>query len=383
MNDLKKQFHEEITGSYEKNVEIEKIQQENREMGAVINNKKMKSHIKELAESEKIQQEIEKEDLTNRKFNREGMKKDIQDRKNAVKFFSESLSKDLIAAPGSLILIASMTNNGKSTFTAHIAETLIDENKKVLILSNEEKEQDVRARVSCLRTNVSFGDYKTNNCTDEEVEKVIDDAEKLSSRLVVISTANKSDAYKVTTVKGVMTTLEKAKGIFDAVIIDYYTNVNMTETGTQEPWHVNNQLASELNIFKDTAPFPIILFAQCEGLKTDKKLESKSQKDYANNHPRYRWIGGKSIILYATDIAELERDFEKNCSILFLHKVRFGHGNLTQKHVFPFDKKMQRFIRNMTPEWDAKVTAQIALRKTQKDLEEMGLGNIKLSNSDR
>jgi hypothetical protein len=382
MSDSKEEFKEFLVESHEKSVEIEQIQQENREMGAKISNQQMKGKLKELEKSNRLKQELENEDLISRKFSRDKMKKDIEDRKNAVTFFNEEVSEDVIAAPGSLIVVASMTGNGKSTFTAHIAEQLVQEDKRVLILSNEEKEQDVRARVSCLRTGVSFGDYKNNKCTEEEYDTVLDDAEIVAERMVVISTDNEIDAYKVTRVDGVMKTLEKAKKDFDAVIIDYYTNVNMTEYGTQEPWHVNNKLASELNVFKDSAPFPIIVFAQCEMLKTDKKVEHKAQKDYANNHPKYRWIGGKSITLYATDILELEKDFDNSCSILFAHKTRFGHVSLEQMRVLPFDKKQQRFLGNMTPEWDAKVTAEKAKRKTQEDVQKYDLGNLTLQRND-
>jgi len=286
------------------------------------------------------------------------MLKDIEDRKNAVTFFSKKISKHFVAAPGSLIVIPSMTNNGKSTFTAALAETLVNENKRVLLLSNEEKEADARARVSCLRVKVSFGDYKTNKCTPEQYSAVLDDAETLanSGSLVVVATTDEADAYMVTTVEGIMTTLEKAKGKFDAVMIDYYNNVSTSELGSIEPWHVNNRLASELNIFKDSAPFPIIIMAQCEGINTGKKVEDKGSLDFDNNHPMYRWKGGKSIITFATDIIELAKDFENSCSFIFAHKVRFGHGELERLHMLPFDKKMQRFT-DWSAEFDARVTA--------------------------
>lgn len=375
MDKQEKDFHKDLLDDYEKSVEVDKIQQENREMGAKISNHKMKNQMQELEKSIKIKEELENEDLTNRKFDRKKMEKDIEDRKKAITFVNETISKDLIAAPGSLIVIASMTGNGKSTLTAKICDTLISENKKVLVLSNEEKEQDVRARVSCLRTGISFGDYKNNKCTEEEYESVLDDAESICNRLVVISTDNDVDAFKVTRIEGVMKTLEKAKGKFDAVIIDYYQNVNMTEMGTQEAWSVNNRLSSELNIFKDTAPFPIIAFAQCEMLRTDKKIDHKAEKDYANNHPKYRWVGGRSLLLYATDILELERDFNNSCSILFAHKVRFGHGDLNPMKILGFDKKYQRFVE-MTPEFDAKITAERVKRKTQEEIQEYGLDDL-------
>lgn len=374
-NNTNKKEHEEydkiIRQEYEQNVETEKLIQENKRINAFIYNKKLKVQQKQYEKMSNIQDSLEKEDLTKRGFNRESMLKELEDRKNAVTFFNEVVSKDFVAAPGSLMVIPSMTNNGKSTMTAHLAEALVNENKRVLILSNEEKEEDVRARVSCLRTNVSFGDYKTSKCTYEEIEKVLLDGELLANNgnLVVISPKNEVDAYKVTTVDGVMATLEKAKGNFDAVILDYYTNVNMSEFGNVDPWHVNNRLASELNIFKDTAPFPIIAMAQCEGIRSEKKVEDKGALDFENNHVMYRWKGGKGIIIYATDIIELVKDFDNSCSYFWAHKVRFSHGDLQRKHHLPFDKKMQRFVE-WSPEFDAKVTASKVTRESNEQSKE-------------
>jgi hypothetical protein len=206
---------------------------------------------------------------------------------------------------------------------------------------------------------------------------VLNDAEFLSqdAKLVVISPKNESDAYKVTTVKGVMATLEKAKGSFDAVIIDYYTNVNVSEIGAQDPWFVNNALAGELNVFKDSAPFPIILMAQCDSLRNEKNKQELDDADFESQHPMYRWKGGKSIIIYATDIIELKKDFENSRSYLYAHKVRFGHGDLLRGHVLYFDKKMQRFSE-WTPQIDAQVTASKVIRQTKEQSAEMNLSRI-------
>ena len=371
------EFEQKLEESYEKNLRTETLLQENKQINAEIQNKKLKLQKGEIDRISNIQEKIEDEDLSKRKFNKERMLKNLDDRKNAIVFLNENISEHFIAAPGSLIVIPSMTNNGKSTLTAHVSEAIIKDNKRILILSNEESEEDVRARVSCLRTNVSFGDYKTNKCTQEQIDKVLDDGESIanSGQFVVISPKNEADAYKVTTVKGVISTMEKAKGKFDAVILDYYTNVNMGEFGSVEPWHVNNALASELNIFKDTAPFPIFAFAQCEGFRTDKKVDDKGSLDYASQHPMYRWKGGKNILTYATDIIELTKDFENSCSFLFAHKVRFGHGNLIRLHHLPFDKKMQRFTK-WSPEHDASVTASRVTRNTQDKLKSAGLADI-------
>lgn len=373
----KEEFEQELQESYDNNLKTETLLQENKQINAEIQNKKLKMQKDEIDRISAIQDSLEDEDLSQRKFSKERMLKSIDDRKNAVIFLNEDISEHFVAAPGSLIVVPSMTNNGKSTMTAHITEALIKDNRRVLILSNEESEEDVRARVSCLRTNISFGDYKTNKCSPEQIETVLNDAEELANSgvFVVISPKDEKDAYKVTTVKGVITTMEKAKGKFDAVLLDYYTNVNMSEFGVVEPWHVNNRLATELNIFKDTAPYPIIAFAQCEGIKSEKKVEDKANLDFDSNHPMYRWKGGKSILTYATDIIELVKDFDNSTSILFAHKVRFGHGELERLHVLPFDKKMQRFTR-WTPEFDAKVTASKVKRISQEKGKELDLANV-------
>ena len=113
MSDLKKEFNESITKDYEKSVEIEEINKENFEMNAKLRNKKMRSEIKEIERSDRLQEEIENEELINRRVSRAKMKKDQEDRKKAVTFVNKTVSKDIIAAPGSLIVIASMTGNGK------------------------------------------------------------------------------------------------------------------------------------------------------------------------------------------------------------------------------------------------------------------------------
>ena len=371
------EFMQEIDEGYDRQSKTNALVEENKALQAEMLNKKFKQQKKDLDKITGIQEEIENEDILNRSFSKDVMLKSIEDRKNAVIFLNKGISEHLVAAPGSLIVIPSMTNNGKSTLVAHIAEALIGDDKKVLILSNEETEEDVRARVSCLRTKVSFGDYKTNKCSKEEFETVLTDAENLarSNHLVVISPKNEADAYKVTTVDGVISTMKKADGNFDAVLLDYYTNVNMSTSGQIEPWHVNNRLAAELNILKDGVSYPIIAMAQCESIRTDKKVEDKATLDFDSNHPMYRWKGGKGILIYATDIIELVKDFENSCSYLWAHKVRFGHGNLERLHSLPFDKKMQRFI-DWSAEHDAKVTASRVTRKSAEQGKELGLDKI-------
>lgn len=372
------EFHEQMTRDYEKSVKVETLIQENKEIQAEIQNKKLKIQKLEIERISNLQEKLAEEDVLEREFNRGEMLKSIEDREKSILFMNKRISDHIIIAPGSLVAIASMTSNGKSTFVAHMTEGIIEhEQKSVLVLSNEETEPDVRARVSCLRTGISFGDYKANRCTPEQKVIILDDAEMLSrtKKLIVISSKTEEDAYRVTTVEGVISTIKSVNNKIGCVILDYYNNVNVSEFGSIEPWHVNNKLASELNIIKGTLSFPIIVMAQCDGIKTDKKVEDKGALDFDSNHPMYRWKGGKNLLIFATDILELVKDFDNSCSFLFAHKVRFGHGELERLHILPFDKKMQRFVE-WSPQFDASVTASKVTRRSLEQGRELGLDKI-------
>lgn len=358
---------EALKDQYQEDQRRQALYEQNKDMEQELKHERLKEQIERKNKMKALEKNIENEDFFSRGFDESKMRKDIEDRKNAITFINDKISDHYIAAPGSLIVIPSMTNNGKSTLTAHIVEPLVSQGKKVLLLSNEESEEDCRARVSCLRTFVSFGDYKTNKCSEEQYNKVIQDVKKLVDEelFVVIAPKTEEDAYKVNTVEGVMAMLKKANNIFDAVIVDYYTNVNRTAKGQVDPWHVNNEFATQLNTFKNTATYPIILTAQCNSVTSNKG--EVTHTDMEKSHPAYRWKGGTNILTYATDIIELKREYEKSYSLLFAHKVRFAHGGLVRGQTLWFDKDMQRFIETWTPEFAAKMAADKTERSDERN----------------
>ena len=196
----------QLTSDYNKKVETDAKIRENTEITADIRNKELKIKRAEMNRITGIKDSLLNEDITERAFDKNSMLKSVEDRKNSIIFLNKKISQHIITAPGSLVTIASMTNNGKSTLTAHITEAIITkEDKPVVILSNEETEDDVRARVSCLRSGISFGDYKSNKCTDEQVENVLQDAELLAvtKKLIVVSSKNECELSQTEDLKGV------------------------------------------------------------------------------------------------------------------------------------------------------------------------------------
>ena len=370
---LIEELDEQLEQAYEKSKEISKLEDENKELNAKVRNVKLKRQASDLQKAVETTERIKQENILDRKADIESMQQDVEDRKRAITFIDTDLSKQIILAPHSLSIFCAMTGHGKSTLVAAVATPLINEGKRVLILSNEEIDNDVRARVSCLRVGVSFGAYKSNRCTQDQVDMVKNDAKSIEHLLIVISNKNDDDTYRTTDINGIIETLKSVNGHIDLGILDYYQNANEEAGGMTEPWHNNNKLASNLNTLKNSLSFPLAVFAQCKSMDN----KEKKDEDFEASHPVYRWIGGTKILIYATDIIELARDFNNSRSRLYIHKRRFQDGEFKPVHTLGFDKKMQRFVK-YTPEFDANIGMEKVLEKQaerDKDrLKKLGLG---------
>ena len=96
----KEEFERELEQSYESNLETETLLQENKQINAKIQNKKLKMQSEEIDRISAIQDSLEDEDLSQRKFNKSRMLKSIEDRKNAVIFLQTGWSFKLFGYPG-------------------------------------------------------------------------------------------------------------------------------------------------------------------------------------------------------------------------------------------------------------------------------------------
>jgi len=67
-----------------------------------------------------------------------------------ITFINEELTKAIPFTRENLYLICAYTGSGKSTVAANISYPLWKQGKKILVISNEESEQDILFRVSCL-----------------------------------------------------------------------------------------------------------------------------------------------------------------------------------------------------------------------------------------
>lgn len=267
--------------------------------------------MKKIAEGKRLQ-----EDLVDIDFSMDFQQlaadanEDVEQRKNAVPFMFDELSDFIQLAPGSLALICASTGTGKSTFTANIANTLYTNGKRVLIIANEEKKSDVAARISCLQLGVNIHKYKRKDVPETVYKSVIDNIEMLDDkRLSIIALDYKDNSSIVTSPEGMESLLEKAAGKFDAIIIDYYQNINhsLNNPGCQAH-EANEMFAKSIDYIKNKIGCPIIMMAQIR----------RGDDDY-----KIRLEGRRLILNKCTDIFEVKIDKINSRSVMICQKDRW------------------------------------------------------------
>ena len=243
--------------------------------------------------------------------------------RNRIRFMNEDFDKVIPFFQKNLILIGSETGFGKSTTAANIiSQTLSMKDKRngkkarMLVITNEERPEDVFNRVSCLKLKRAYTEH--DKFTDEDIatfNKVIDVLAR-EGRLVVVHDTFGGARGVTTTVEGIcqiFDNLIKNEEYFDAVLIDYYQNVNESRKNLSlNEWQVQALLASKLDLYKNIYPAPIVVFAQL--------------KPSEGEHPapfKTRIEGRKAIMNVATCVVEIVPRREDLMTEWRIHKNRF------------------------------------------------------------
>src|SRR5271156_1933425 len=86
---------------------------------------------------------------------------------------NDSLTDAIPFTRENLYLFCAYTGSGKSTVAANISYPLWKQEKKTLVISNEESKQDILFRVACLEIGLNFNDYKKGLMSNEDMLRVI------------------------------------------------------------------------------------------------------------------------------------------------------------------------------------------------------------------
>jgi hypothetical protein len=223
-----------------------------------------------------------------------------------------------------LILVLADTGHGKSTAVASIAfETITHKNPatgktgRVLVLTNEEAAEDFYNRITC---HIKGWNYTKHDLFSEEQRKAFREFIPIlakDGRLTVIGNTYQGSAGHTRTPEGIeniFNNLIRDDEQYDAVILDYYQNVNESKVDARlDEWKCQAKLAGILDKFKNQYAAPIVVLAQVNKLRDEEDTTPYS----------IRIKGRKIICDKATFICELIPEHQLLRSKWIIHKSRF------------------------------------------------------------
>ncbi len=244
-----------------------------------------------------------------------------------ITFVNDSLTATIPFTRENLYLMCAYTGSGKSTVAANISYPLWKQQKKVLVLSNEESEQDVLFRIACLELGLNFNEYKKGRMSQQEQMLAIALFPEISRYVKVLDVSYKNGL--TTKVEGIKNALEAVRASdYSCVLIDYFQLVKYSVSDkTKKAYDVLNDLRIWLGLYIKSANVPIVLFVQ---------LYSQSKRQAKGHDIDTRIKDCSAIVEPATVIIEIIPNFEDHTTDFIIHKDRFGEAG--GRIVCPFDK---------------------------------------------
>lgn len=328
INDLKKNFAEDLVAANLMEEKLAQIRKDELEIKA-FRIEAQKRKIEETQRNLELQKNTKFGMLDDSEI--EKMIKESEDyidaARNAMPFIDPDAFKNVVPFfRKNLILIGAKTGEGKSTAVANIVRMLISQKNKltgklnrVLVITNEEKREDFYNRITCL---IKGWHYTNHDKFTEEQKRTFSEYIRLLSRLItVVDDSHGGGSGMTTTLEGIDMIFSNSlrdMDHYDAVIIDYYQNVNASQKNPMmNQYDVQAALASLLDKYKNIYPAPIVMMAQIK----------PAEKDEEDNSPiEHRIKGRKQALVVATFVLEMVAERDRYRTKWIIHKGRFSEG---------------------------------------------------------
>lgn len=239
---------------------------------------------------------------------------------NRLPFITPKLTELVPLFSPSLILIGASTGNGKTTVASNIVHSLLKEDKRSLVISNEELEVNIFNRVACLELGL---DINNRNQFSVEDEKLLKEYRRtISNHLRVVDVEYDKIQDVSTSIEGIEAVLESVirnDNDYDCIILDYYQKVTKSNSRNERHYQILAELTDLLDKYYKVIKCPIVVLCQLHPLGSN------------NSGFEDRIKGGRSIIMASTFALELKTNKQKKESEWICHKHRFGQQNKSVK----------------------------------------------------
>lgn len=236
----------------------------------------------------------------------------VEDFGKHLPFITPELSSLVPFHAQQLILVGAKTGEGKTTASANIMYGLYKENKKVLILSNEELTIDIYTRVACLELGLNINNRKQFTATQHQQVRYL--IRKIGVYIRVIDSNFNNNTELTSSIEGMKTLFKKVKEnpIWDAIIVDYYQKVSKSKYRNDQTHSILQEFTTLLDLTRKECKCPIVVMCQLHPTK----------KEDVGFEGRIKL--GKSIVVSSTFILEMESNKETNQTIWVCQKGRWG-----------------------------------------------------------
>lgn len=212
-----------------------------------------------------------------------------------------------------LYLLCATSGTGKSTAAANISFPLWKQQKKVLILGNEESKEDVLFRIACLELGYNFNAYKKNKMPAALMKQVMALFPEIAEYVKVIDVADRNGI--TSHADGIRHILNKVKDAdFSCILIDYWQNIKKTSQPDASHYNILDDLRIFLGQYIKSCSVPVVVFAQ---------IYPAAGKRSTVVEDRIKM--GKTIYETATVVLEIITDFATKSTKFSIIKDRFGN----------------------------------------------------------